>query len=170
MYPSERDQYLKVSAESLRPRKNGSGFQPRNDTRREWMCGCVFRRLSIPPNKNTWKPKHVEIAHFIASLTSSDHMLAASICLPSPRPAARLNLTWPRLQTCVSSQRHASRPTSTTPAQLASFRNFAHAPSRLTLTPSHPHPPPSPSHPRSFDRAALTALHLRAITAFRLDP
>jgi hypothetical protein len=33
---------LKVSAESLRPRKNGSsGFQPRNETRREWMYVCV---------------------------------------------------------------------------------------------------------------------------------
>ena len=95
---SKDDQYhlLKISAESLRPRKNGSGdFQPRNETRRKHEKTCVsLTELSINSTiavsykqktrqvhtSNSDQPSH--------SLTPSHHMLAASVaCLrPAPPP------------------------------------------------------------------------------------
>lgn len=158
---------LKVSAESLRPRKNGSsGFQPRNETRREWL-GCVmFRRLSIPPfepepatNQNTSR-SHLSCRLSLQLITCSQPQ---SRSFAPPRSKAKPHLA---SSPNVRSSATPARPTSRTPAQLVSFRNFAHVQTHNhALTHHHRH-----LTTRSFDRAALTALHPRGIIAIRLDP
>ena len=158
---------LKVSAESLRPRKNGSsGFQPRNETRREWMYVYVS-----PTEHSTIRARYT---------ATSNNTLKSNILLPlslrlitclqpqSPSFAPPRSKAKPHLASSpnVRSSATPARPTSRTPAQLVSFRNFAHVQTHNhALTHHHRH-----LTTRSFDRAALTALHPRAIIAIRLDP
>jgi hypothetical protein len=144
------------------PRKKW--HQPRNDGN---GIG-VSRRLSIPPfihsfihsllpsegtatKKNTpiYTPLPSRLSHLIRS-----HAFGLSR-LPSPRPVARLNSVG--LVSKRAFQRHATpaQPSWSPFATLHTLRPDSH-----THTLSHSHTPPSPSHPRSLARAALTALHL----------
>ena len=127
---------------------------------------CVFRRLSIPPFKpDTLQRAKSHLFHLLLPL--SPHLIT---CLrpQSPSFAPPRSKAKPHLASSpnVRSSATPARPTSRTPAQLVSFRNFAHGQTHNhTLTHHHRH-----LTTRSFDRAALTALHLRAIIAICLDP
>jgi hypothetical protein len=82
--------------------------------------------------------------------------------LPSPRPAARLNLTWPRLQTCVpapprqpANQQNASPVGPRSPfATLHTLRPDSHSHNTIIIAIS-----PTLPRPRCIDCAPSVSLH-----------